>query len=140
MAPGWLVLLLVSGHHGGSIWDPRCQYSWSRTCPGDPLRGDGTSTFDDWDGAKKYSTRVSYSCNEGVGFDTTNSPAKVFAYCGKKCSESSDEDLAGLCNWGDPAECRYQDPQWRYSGFTGSSLPSCSVGEALHSHPPCSHL
>ena len=141
MPPFWLVLVLVCGLFAGNIWDPRCKYSTSRRCSGAPARADGTSSFDDWDGTKKYSTKVSYSCDEGLGFDTTNSPSKVYAYCGKMCSEQVDPEWAGWCDWGDPADCRLQDPQWRYIGFTGGSLPSCSVGGCSpYPLPLCSHL
>ena len=142
-----LVLLLVSRLYAGKIWDPQCKLSYSRRCSGDPLRGDGSNTFDDWDGStKRYSTKVTYTCNDGVGFDTTNSPAKVSAYCGKKCDEHYVSGYgggwAGYCRGTDPADCRYQDPHWYYSALNsaGNSLPSCSVGENSPSSPPLCSL
>ena len=134
--PLLLVFPLVPKLFAGTIWDPRCKQAHSRRCLGGPLRGDGATSFDDWNGStKKYSSVVTYTCNEGVGFDTTNSPSKVYAKCGKTCTERYVSGWGG--GWSgrcvgtyDPAQCRYQDPEWRYVGFTGSSLPSCSVGES----------
>ena len=70
------------------IWNPHCLNS---DCWGDPLRGDGSTSFDDWSGSTKYSTTVYYTCNEGVGFDlfdnNYDAPAKIYAQCGQKCEE-----------------------------------------------------
>ena len=76
--------------HGGLIWDPDCLYS---ECVGDPLVGDGFSTFDDWTGSRKYSTKVHFTCNEGIGFDLyddwNNAPTMIYMQCGRQCEEGT---------------------------------------------------
>lgn len=127
----------------GWIWDPNCLQS---DCWGDPIQGDGSTSFDTWSGSTKYSTTVYYTCNEGVGFDlydnNYNAPAKIFAQCGQKCEEGTYGWLHAKAGQG-TGRCRYNqgtwnqwtqqhdcDPDWLYS-FTPlwGSLPDCNVGE-----------
>ena len=127
LAKLWFILFLICCVHSGMIWDEECE---DKECSGTPDRGDGVTVHDDWDGStRSYSTQITYTCDEGLGFDTTGSPAKLSGYCGKKCSGF---DWYGcFTSWSDndPAECRSSDPEWRISGE--SSLPECNVGKKL---------
>ena len=121
--------------HGGWIWNPDCMNS---ECSGDPLRGNGISSFDDWTGSKRYSTVVYYTCSDGMGFDlydsNYNAPAKIYVQCGQRCEEgkysSTHPTRAGQAT----GSCKYvQDwcnPDWLYS-FTPESdrIPECSIGD-----------
>ena len=122
------------------IWNPHCLYS---DCWGDPIQGDGSTSFDTWSGSKKYSTIVYYTCKEGVGFDlydnNYDAPAKIYVQCGRQCEEGTygqNHIKAGQgTGW-----CKYNqghcNPQWLYS-FTPlwdwgeHTLPECSVGEQI---------
>ena len=130
----FIFLLWIPIRLAGWIWNPECSQSW---CWGDPLEGDGISSFDDWSGSYRYSTRVFYTCNEGVGFDlydnNYNAPAKIYAQCGQQCLEGTfpwGHQRAGQGN----GRCKYNQgpcyPDWLYS-FTPEwgSLPDCSIGE-----------
>ena len=122
----WFLLLLICFVNSASIWDPECA---TKECPGDPDRGDGVNSFDDWDGTTKtYSTKITYTCADGLGFDTTGSPAKIESFCGKKCNGFNTENVHRCYYSGgvDPAECRNSDPEWDHEG---GQLPGCTVGK-----------
>ena len=136
----WIMLLLalvlvISPYCGeaGEIWDPTCKY---QSCLGDPIRGDGVSSFDTWNGNKGYQTSFSYNCTSGIGFDYTNFPAKLYATCGKKCTEWTYKNKGktvktGQCTASTAYDACYYGHSaatWVYS-FTGGSLPACSKGE-----------
>ena len=105
------------------IWDPDCS---SKECSGSPDRGDGVTSFDDWDGSTRtYSTKITYTCDEGLGFDTADSPSKIESYCGKKCDRWRGDCFTSWFD-PDPARCRNQDPDWRHEG---GQLPGCTIGE-----------
>ena len=133
----FIVSLFGTKIDAGWIWNPRCLWS---ECSGDPIRGDGLSSFDDWSGSKYYSTEVYYTCNEGVGFNINNAPAKISGQCGQKCEE-------GRYSWAHNTKpnqpngrCKYNqgqcNPSWHYS-FTpeGGGLPECSIGDQKCSKP-----
>ena len=120
--------------HGGWIWDPDCLNS---ECVGDPLVGDGFSSFDDWTGSRKYSTKVHFTCNEGIGFDLyddwNNAPTMIYMQCGRQCEEGT----YGRYHWKagqGTGRCKYVqgwcNPDWLYS-FTPESdrIPECSIGD-----------
>ena len=124
----WFILLLICSVHSGYIWDPDCA---AKECSGDPDRGDGVKSLDNWDGSTRtYSTAITYTCAEGLGFDTTGSPSTITGYCGKKCWEGWNDCYGTSWLDPDPAECRNSDPEWRFSGFPDlSELPECNVGK-----------
>ena len=120
----WLILLLICWVQSGMIWDEACE---DKECSGSPDRGDGLNSFDDWDGSTRtYSTRIRYTCADGLGFGTTGSPTTITAFCGKKCDGFS--WMGCFSSWEDPAECRNSAPEWRITGGL-SQLPECNVGE-----------
>ena len=129
LANTWLLLFLICCVNSGMIWDEDCE---DKECSGSPDRGDGVTIFDDWDeSTRTYSTKITYTCAEGLGFDTTGSPSKIDGYCGKKCSGFSWNGCftSGFGWWdNDPADCRNSDPEWRISGGL-SQLPECNVGK-----------
>ena len=106
------------------MWDKDCE---AKECSGSPERGDGLNSFDNWDeSTRTYSTTITYTCGEGLGFDTTGSPSTITGYCGKKCLDWLDDCFT--FSDPDPAECRNSDPEWRFSDGTNhhlSELPEC---------------
>ena len=122
----WLIQLLIRCVQSAMMWDKDCS---AKECSGSPERGDGLNSFDNWDeSTRTYSTTITYTCAEGLGFDTTGSPTKIYGYCGKKCTAHSWRDQCSTRTDDDPAECRNSDPEWRISGGL-SQLPECNVGE-----------
>ena len=119
------LLFLLQSAHCAKIWDPDCS---SKKCSGSPDRGDGVTSFDDWDGSTRtYSTKITYTCDEGLGFDTTGSPSKIESYCGKKCDGWKGKYSTDcFSSWSDPARCRNRNPDWRHEG---GQLPGCTIGE-----------
>ena len=125
--------------HGGWIWDPDCLNS---ECVGDPLVGDGFSSFDDWTGSRKYSTKVHFTCNEGIGFDLyddwNNAPTMIYMQCGRQCEEGTYGRYHSKAGQG-TGRCKYYqgwcNPDWLYS-FTPEfgDLPACSIGDQEQDH------
>ena len=125
--------------HGGWIWDPDCLNS---ECVGDPLVGDGFSSFDDWTGSRKYSTKVHFTCNEGIGFDLyddwNNAPTMIYMQCGRQCEEGTYGRYHYKAGQG-TGRCKYDQglcyPDWLYS-FTPEfgDLPACSIGDQEQDH------
>ena len=120
------LLFLLQSVHCVKIWDPDCS---SKECSGSPDRGDGVTSFDDWDGSTRtYSTKITYTCDEGLGFDTIDSPSKIESHCGRKCDGRKGKWSTYCFTWldPDPAKCRNQDPDWDHEG---GQLPGCTIGE-----------
>ena len=123
MANFWLIILTIFGVNSSLIWDPECE---GKECSGSPDRGDGLTSFDNWDGSTRtYSTKITYTCAEGFAFDLKGFPSKIENYCGKKCegwSIGSQKKCFLSQDKSDRIGCRISGPEW---SDKDGKLPRC---------------